>query len=421
MVSFVQTPVGRPVGRVLVVHNAYQYKGGEDSVVEAELELLQTRGHRVEVYSRDNDELAGAGRFTTARDTLWSPRTMREMAARISAFQPDVIHVHNTFPLISPSVCWAAARADIPLVQTLHNFRLLCASGMLLRDGRVCEDCLGKLPWRGVVHRCYRGSAAHSAMLVAMLGLHRALRTYQNKVARYIALSEFSRAKLIEGGLPAHKISVKPNFVTASAGGGSERKGGLFVGRLAQEKGIALLLAALDRLPGVIVDVIGSGPEAGAVAANARVRHHGRQEQSAVLAAMRCAAYLVLPSITYENFPRTIVEAFACGLPVIASRLGALAEIVEDTRTGLLFGPGSPEDLAQKIAWAEANPAAMRRMGENARREYELKYTAEINYQQLMRIYQQAVACVPGSPVQIGDDTLATQRDRTRTRLRADS
>ena len=396
MVSFGEAPRGRPVDRILVVHNAYQHKGGEDSVVEAEVELLRARGHQVEQYSRDNSELNGAHRFATAREALWSPRTVRETAARVNKFHPDVIHAHNTFPLISPSLYWAAARAHVPVVQTLHNFRLLCAQGQFLRNGSLCEDCLGTLPWRGVINRCYRGAAGHSTLLVAMLGLHRALRTYENKVTRYIALSEFSRAKLIQGGLPPHKISVKPNFVTASPGGGGERKGGLFVGRLSHEKGVALLLAALNRLPGAMIDVMGNGPEAGAVAAHPQVRHHGHKEQSAVLATMRCTAYLVLPSITYENFPRTIVEAFACGLPVIASRLGALAEIVEDGRTGLLFEPGSPEDLAQKIAWAEADPAAMRRMGENARREYELKYTAEINYQQLMRIYQEAVACMPG-------------------------
>ena len=171
------------------------------------------------------------------------------------------------------------------------------------------------------------------------------------------------------------------------------RKGGLFVGRLSHEKGIAVLLAALDRSPGLIIDVIGNGPEAQAVAAHAQLRCHGLKEQDAVLDAMRRAAYLILPSVTYENFPRSIVEAFACGLPVIASRLGSLAEIVEDGRTGLLFGPGSAEDLALKMAWAEANPAAMRGMGQNARCEYEMKYTADINYRQLMSIYEEAVAC----------------------------
>src|SRR5215831_3715728 len=346
MASVREAPHGRPVSRILLVHNAYQHKGGEDAVVEAELELLHAYGHRVELYSRDNYELAGAGPLATARDTLWSPRTVRETAACIASFRPDIVHVHNTFPLISPSVIWAAAQARIPIVQTLHNFRLLCAQGQFLRNGGLCEDCLGAVPWRGVIHRCYRGSAGHTALLVTMLGLHRTLRTYEDRVTRYIALSEFSRAKLIQGGLPPQKIAVKPNFVTASPGGGGMRKGGLFVGRLSHEKGIDVLLAAMDRSPGLIIDVIGNGPEAQAVAAHAQVRCHGRKEQDAVLDAMRRAAYLILPSVTYENFPRSIVEAFACGLPVIASRLGSLAEIVEDGRTGLLFTPGLAEELA---------------------------------------------------------------------------
>jgi glycosyltransferase involved in cell wall biosynthesis len=392
-------PSARRASRILVVHNAYQQRGGEEAVVETEMALLRAHGHGVEFFSRHNDELIGGGGLRAARDTLWSKRTMRDMSARISAFRPHIIHVHNTFPLISPSVYWSAARVPVPVVQTLHNFRLLCAPGTFLRGGKVCEDCLGRLPWRGIVHRCYRGSARHTAVLVAMLGLHRAIDTYQDKVTRYIALTEFSRSKLVQGGLPAAKILVKPNFVNAprTENNNNNRRGGLFVGRLSQEKGTSVLLAAMDRLPQGVIHMIGSGPEQAAVSAHSRVRCHGRKDQPAVLERMRAAQYLVVPSICYESFPRTIVEAFACGLPVIASRLGAMAEIVEDGRTGLLFEAGSDEDLARKIAWAEANPAALHLMGGNARREYEMKYTPEVNYRQLIKIYAAAMAAVPGA------------------------
>jgi glycosyltransferase involved in cell wall biosynthesis len=194
--------------------------------------------------------------------------------------------------------------------------------------------------------------------------------------------------------LPADKISVKPNFVDVSEPAQSARKNGLFVGRLSQEKGISVLLNALDRLSGLVLDVVGMGPEETTVAAHRRVHHHGWQEQPAVLEMMRAAAYLIFPSICYEAFPRTLIEAFACGLPVIASRLGAMAEIIDHGRTGLLFQPRSAEDLARKISWAESNPAAMREMGMNARREHETKYAPHVNYQQLMTIYTDAIAAV---------------------------
>jgi glycosyltransferase involved in cell wall biosynthesis len=377
--------------RVLVVHNAYQQRGGEDSVVEAEVALLEGRGHEVLLYRRDNSDIAHVAKLDLLARTFWSRRSTRDLARAVREFSPDVMHVHNTFPLISPSIYWAASRLRLPVVQTLHNFRLLCPQAMFLRDGHVCEDCLGHLPWRGVVRRCYRDSLTQSGTLASMLSMHRAFGTWQHKVTRYIALNEFCRSKFIAGGLPESRIAVKPNFVDVPSPGEEARRDGLFVGRLSPEKGIAVLLGAVGRLPDVVVDVVGTGPEEKAVAANPRLLVHGARSPADVLAAMRQAAYLVMPSIWYENFPRTLVEAFACGLPVIASRLGAMAELIEDGRTGLMFAPGDADDLAQKIAWAERHPDAMRAMGENARCEYAAKYTPEINYRQLMAIYDQAI------------------------------
>lgn len=379
--------------RILVVHNAYQQRGGEDSVVEAEVALLEGRGHEVLLYRRDNADIGPASKVALLGEIFWSRRTTHDMDSTVRDFAPDLVHVHNTFPLISPSLYWAASRHRLPVVQTLHNFRLLCPQAMFLRAGKVCEDCLGHLPWRGVARRCYRGSLPQSGALGGMLSMHRALGTWQHKVTRYIALNEFCRSKFIDGGLPERRIAVKPNFVDVGPPGEeARRQGGLFVGRLAPEKGLAVLLGAVDRLPDVMVDVVGTGPQEKAVAANPRLLMHGARSPADVLAAMRQAGYLVMPSIWYENFPRTLVEAFACGLPVIASRLGAMAELIEDGRTGLMFAPGDADDLAQKIAWAERHPDAMRTMGENARREYNTKYTPEVNYQQLMAIYGQAIA-----------------------------
>jgi len=381
--------------RVLFIHNKYLQYGGEDAVVRDERELLSGRGIEVQKYERDNLDIANLSRFRVAADTIWSSRSAREVGVVLDRFRPDVVHCHNTFPLVSPSVYQAAGERGIPIVQSLHNFRLACPQAFLLRDDKPCEDCLGKLPWRGVVHRCYRGSATQSAVLVAMVGVNRMLGTYQKSVTRYVALNEFCRKKFIQSGLPADRIVVKPNFVDLPAvPADTPREGGLFVGRLSREKGIQAIADAFrtGALGSGTLDVIGDGPDAELLNGIDGIRRHGRKTSEQTYQAMSQAAYLLMPSIWYENFPRVLVEAFACGLPVITSRLGAMAELVEDGVTGLLAEPGDAADLAEKIAWAHRNPAAMRAMGQAARRHYEQKYTGEVNFQRLTAIYREAIA-----------------------------
>lgn len=377
--------------RILIAHNAYQQRGGEDSVVDAELEMLRSRGHTVEMYSRHNDEIEAQSKLGVVQQTIWSNRTTEDVAGLIANFKPDVIHVHNTFPLISPSLYWAAARARIPVVQTLHNFRILCPQAMFLREGKVCEDCLGKVPWRSVVHKCYRGSAAQSAVLTSMITVHRAIGTWRNKVTRYIALNDFCRQKFIEGGLPAKRIVVKPNFVDFPPPVDAPRKGFLFVGRLSAEKGVDVLVAAVRQLSHASVRVAGTGPEGPLLDGVAGLQALGALSGEAVRGKMSQSVALILPSIWYENFPRTLVEAFGSGLPVIASRIGALAELVEDGVTGLLFEPGNADDLAAKLQWAQQNPERMSQMGRNARKRYEAEYTADLNYDRLIAIYRDAI------------------------------
>jgi glycosyltransferase involved in cell wall biosynthesis len=378
--------------RVLVVHNAYQQRGGEDVVVQAELSLLRARGHAVELYQRHNDELRELSMLAAAKETVWSRQTEADLARLLAEFRPDVVHVHNTFALVSPSVYPAVARARVPVVQTLHNFRLLCLQATLLRNGRVCEDCLGRSPWRGVLHRCYHDSAAQSAVLAAMIGLHRTLGTYRKKVSRYIALTEFSRRKFIAGGLPAERIVVKPNFARVPLlNDGQQRSGALFVGRLSPEKGTRVLALAAARRQHAVIEIVGMGPERSALESSPGLRLVGWQGQEAVYAKMRKASYLVVPSICYENFPLTVLEAFANGLPVVASRLGSLPELVRHGETGLLFEAGNAEDLVEKMAWAERHSGDMARMGHAARHEYEMKYTPERNYEALMSIYGAAI------------------------------
>ncbi|RTL36470.1 MAG: glycosyltransferase [Burkholderiales bacterium] len=376
--------------RVLVAHNAYQQRGGEDSVVDDEIALLRSRGVEVLPMQLHNDDIAGMGRIELVGRTIWSRPAAQQLREHCRAFRPDVVHVHNSFPLMSPAIHWAAQEAGVPVVQTLHNFRLLCPQAMLLREKRVCEDCVGHVPWRGAVRGCYRGSVVQSTVLVGMLMTHRALGTWHRRVNRFIALTDFARRKFVEGGLPSERILVKPNFADLPAASEVPRRGLLFVGRLSHEKGIEALAAASAGLAEP-VRVIGDGPLRDVVNHAPGLRSEGAQPLEAVAASMRSAAALVLPSICYENFPRTLVEAYASGLPVIASRLGAMAELVQDGLTGLLFEPGDSVALHKCMRWAQEHPQDLAAMGQRARAVHEARYTADCNYAQLMTIYQEAI------------------------------
>jgi glycosyltransferase involved in cell wall biosynthesis len=374
--------------RVLVVHNRYQYRGGEDTVVEAEVDLLRSHGHPVETYFRSNDDVAGIGKLQLAAQTLWSRRTIKDFDRIAERFAPDIVHVHNTLPLISPSVYWAAHRRGIPIVQTLHNFRLLCPQAMLLRAGQVCEDCVGRFPWPGIRHGCYRGSTAQTAMVASTVELHRRLGTWQDKVSTYIALNDFCRDKFIEGGLPAEKIVVKPNFIDAPPPKDLPRSGFLFVGRLSKEKGIHVLAEALSLCPeGVHCRVAGTGPDEALIAGHPRVTMLGALNSAQVLDEMQRAVALVVPSIWYENFPRTIVEAYACGLPVIASDIGALADIVTHDTTGYLFPVNSPSALSETLRRTSSNPQRLKSLGRAVRQLYERELDKDQNYRILTAIY----------------------------------
>lgn len=374
-----------------MVHNHYRHKGGEDTVVEAELQLLRSRGVEATLYARNNDDIGAMPRLSLLADTFWSTRTTHDLESFIGARRPDVIHVHNTFPLISPSIYWVADRHHIPVVQTLHNFRLLCPQAMFLREEKVCESCLGRIPWRGVVRKCYRESLGQTAVLAGMVTTHRMLHTWRDKVTRYIALNEFCRRKFIEGGLPAERILIKPNFVDFPRPKDGARHGFLFVGRLSKEKGVDVLKRAVAELDAPALRVAGSGPEEALLSGVDGVVPLGALPVDLVRQEMAAASALILPSIWYENFPRTLVEAFGCGLPVIASRIGALADLVEDGVTGILFNPGDHLDLARRLEWAMAHPEELARMGNNARRHYEENFTADRNFAQLMAIYDQAI------------------------------
>ncbi len=384
--------------KILAVHNRYQRPGGEDQVFVDETALLETRNHRVLRYEVHNDQVKQVNRLTLAKDTVWNSSAYRELGALIRRERPDVVHFHNTLPLVSPAGYYAARAEGVPVIQTLHNYRLLCPVALFFRDGRVCEDCMGKaVPWPGVVHRCYRGSLAASGVIATMLTVHRALRTWTEMVDVYVALTEFARSKFIEGGLPAGKIVVKPNFVAPDPGRGQGGGGyALFVGRLAPEKGTGTMLAAWERLGTRIpLKIVGDGPlrdrVVEAAARRSNVEWLGHRPVEEVHALMGKADMLVFPSEWYETFGRVAVEAFATGTPVIGANIGAVAELVEHGRTGLEFRPGDPEDLVTQVEWALSHPAELRRMRDEVRAEFEAKYTAERNYRALMEIYEAAL------------------------------
>jgi glycosyltransferase involved in cell wall biosynthesis len=388
--------------KVLLCHNFYQQPGGEDQSFAAEARLLEERGHQVIRFTLHNDAIEAMTRWDVARRTLWNPDAYRQLRRLIRRERPDVVHCTNTFPLLSPAACHAARAEGVPVVQALRNYRLICPNALFLRQGQVCEDCLGKaVPWPAVVHGCYRNDRAATAVVAGMLTAHRALRTWARKVTLFFTLTDFARRKLIEGGLPAARIAVKPNFIDPDPGPGDGRGGyAIFVGRLSPEKGLATLLAAWQLLPEPVpLKIVGDGPQAElvrqAAARDPRIEWLGRRSPEDVLDLVGAAACLVMPSLWYETFGRTIIEGFARGTPAIVSRLGAMAELVHEGRTGLLFEPGNAADLALKVRRLLADPVGMR---PEARRDYERKYTAAINYELLLGLYQRALAGTRTAP-----------------------
>jgi len=390
---------------IVSVHNRYLLRGGEDEVFESEASLLTQYGWQVTPVIEQNTYPDGVlKKIGVAMDCVWSRRWYNEFSALLQRTKPDIVHIHNFFPLISPSVYYACRKAGVPVVQTLHNYRLLCPAATLYRDGNVCEECLQHGLMRGVRYGCYQGSKAGTSALAMMLTVHRRMRTWAKMVDCYIALTEFSRRKLIDGGLPAAKIRVKPNFVLPDPGM-RERRGqyALFAGRLVKPKGWPTLLAAWKQLRQPIpLVIVGDGPDRAELEsllkdpALSSVSYRGRVAHDAMIEAVKGARFLVFPSEWYEGFPVTIAESFACGVPVICSRLGSMQEIVADGRTGLHFRPTEADDLAAKVEWAWNHPEQMEAMGRGARMEFESKYTAERNFYLMKEIYDFAIGARSG-------------------------
>jgi glycosyltransferase involved in cell wall biosynthesis len=386
--------------RVLSVHNFYNVPGGEDQVFAAEQSLLRNEGHSVDVFEDHNSRIGSAAVAAGLR-AIWNPQSYRRLEEVVRSTRPDIVHFHNIFPLISPAAYYAARKGGAAVVQTLHNYRLLCPGATLFRDGRTCEECIEQRSLTpALIHGCYRQSRSATTAVAAMLVTHRAAGTWTRMVDSYIALSDFAKRKYAEGGLPEARLHVKSNFVSDVPGPSQKtrlesRPYALFAGRLVEEKGVPVLANAWRELAGepsgLPLLLAGTGPlQETALPSNVTVL--GQQTREQVFDLMRNAEFLIFPSVCYECNPMTILEAFASGLPVIASDLGAMRELVDHGRTGLLFRSGDPQDLARSVRWALEHPRELAAMRLEARKEYEAKYTPERNYTQLMEIYRAALS-----------------------------
>ena len=383
--------------KVLVIHNQYQQPGGEDVVVRAEAGVLRRAGHEVVEFIRKNETIAEYNPVQKASllvSTTWNQNAYAQIHRLVTQERPDIAHCHNLLPLVSPAAYYACKSAGVPVVQTLHNYRLLCPPGTLYADGRICNGCARSLT-RGVAQGCYRGSHLQTATVAMMLATHRLIGTWERSVDAYVALNQFARDCFVAAGLPAPKVHVKPNFLlddpVPRAGQGDYA---LFVGRLAPEKGVLEMIEAWQRLPHIPLMVVGDGPlhdEVSRIAdqpCNAHIKLLGHLSAGDTEVQMNNARFLVFPSRWYEPFPMTLLEAAACGVPAVAAGIGGVPELVVEGQTGLLFDPQNFAELAEKANWAWIHPAETAAMGSAARNLYQQKYTAEKNYEQLMDIYQ---------------------------------
>ena len=397
--------------RIIQVHNYYKQAGGEDEVVAAEKAMLIDAGHQVITYYKNNDAISGfRSMLISSMKTIWNPATVIEFRKLLKKNRPDLVHCHNTFPLISPAIYWACAKEKIPVVQTLHNYRLLCPSANLFFKGEIYESSIGKLfPWQAVKDRVYRNSRVGTLVVVSMLFLHRIIGTWKNKVTLYIALTQFQKEKMIEGGLPENLIMVKPNFISEepeimisdSLNIESNCPILLFVGRLSPEKGCSLLIHALKKLEKKdkkqpLLLIAGDGPEKNlleklCISLNLKdIRFLGLQSREQIQYLMAKADLLIFPSLWYEGFPMTIVEALNRGLPVVASNIGSMRSIIVDGINGFKFKPGDIDNLADCIKNALENSNEIKEMRDRMLNKPNPEYKSSGNLESLLQIYKKA-------------------------------
>jgi glycosyltransferase involved in cell wall biosynthesis len=386
--------------KILLIHNQYKQAGGEDAVFRAESDLFCKHGHHVEMLVYDNSSIKSiVDTCISGLKTIYNPDSARALNAKILEFHPDVIHVHNFLPLVSPSVFFMAKKWNVPILLTLHNYRLICPSATLFFKGRIYEKSLKSIfPMHAIWLGIYRNSQLQTAMVVLMTAVHHLLGTWRNKIDGYITLTQFAKEKFASSALsiPEHKLFVKPNFVEDCDPEVFEREDFfLFVGRLTEEKGIETLLKAADLYYFKVV-IIGDGPLRSRVEdcakKNPNITYIGFQPKKVILDYLKKCKALIFPSLWYEGFPVTLAEAFSTATPVIASDLGSMKEIIQDHVNGLLFKAGNVDDLIFAIMDMAIDDQLAKKLSVNARASYTLHYTPEKNYTQLLGIYRQAMA-----------------------------
>lgn len=386
--------------KVLIIHNHYQYSGGEDEVVKAEKAMLEKFGHKVILREQSNAQINDFSLLKKIlfilKDACWSKHSYQRISKLIKEEKPDIAHFHNTFFLISPSAYDACFDAQIPIIQTLHNYRFLCPIGTFYRNGRICEDCLSRGKNAAVVNKCWRNSYFSSLVLTRVSRNIEKRKILSEKISHFIALTSFSRQKFIDNGFDSGKISVKPNFLDVELNS-SEPKGeyGVFIGALRLYKGVKTLAQVWRNFNiNFPLKIIGNGPlyqELKKYSEGTKIELLGSKSLDETLQCIRKSLFVVVPSECYETFSRVIIEAFVCGVPVIATNHGALKDLILHGKTGLLFERGNANDLAKKIQSLIENPSLARTLGLNARKEYEEKYTVGENYKLLMDIYKRAL------------------------------
>jgi glycosyltransferase involved in cell wall biosynthesis len=387
--------------KILLCHNFYRKFGGEDSAVIALKQILESKGFSVVFYSRDNKETS---RYSLAQklflfpNTFFSLRTYRDIKKIATEFKPDVAHIHNTFPLISPSIYSALKRAKIPIVQTIHNFRFLCPNGQFYSKGEICERCKNGNYISAIVRKCYRSSYILSFLYAASIWLHRILGTFSKKVDKALCLSDFTASKLTERLFCPGKTVVISNFLNADFTSDCHReKYAVFIGRLSKEKGLLTLIRAFEGIKEFNLKIMGDGPMAEQLKEYVRrnkisnVELLGFIDGGKRFEILKKAMFSIIPSEWYENQPMAVLEAFAFGVPVIASKIGSLEEIVEDGKNGLLFQMGNSNDLRDKIKHFIDNTGKRMICSEYARYCAETKYSAETNCSKLLKIYKEVI------------------------------
>jgi glycosyltransferase involved in cell wall biosynthesis len=384
--------------RILLLHNKYQYAGGEDKVFEAEGELLSKHNHQVERIVFDNSSITtGMDKLLSGIMGVYNFKSANVVNKKMKEFKPDILHVHNFVPLASPSIFYVAKRNKVPVVLTLHNYRLICPSATLYHNHRIYEKSIKSIfPFDAIIKGVYRNSVIQTAGVAVMITLHNLIGTWKNKVDKFITLTTFARTKFLDSRIKAStdQFMLKPNFIDDPGNGKESREDFfLFVGRLSEEKGIRVLLNAFRRIDEKLV-IIGDGPLQSEVESVVKVRSNilylGFQPKAAIMDHLKRTKALIVPSTWYEGFPLTILEALATGTPVIGSRLGGIAEIVTDKFNGLLFEPGDEDSLIHSLN--ELKKQDQKVLSINARNCYLEHYTPERNYKILMDIYQAAMA-----------------------------